>query len=249
LIGLSHAKSHVNLAAESKIKYLVEIVGTFILVYAVCSAATVYAGPNKLDGMVGLDKHSTIGIGLLVAFVVIAITYATAYRSGAQINPAVTIALLVTGKIRAKEAVLYIACQILGAVLGGAVVYSMFGGAMTASLTLPADDDVIRALTLEIIMTFTAVYVILTTLHNIKNKIGYAVGLLAIGFAFGFNVILGGNVSGASMNPARSFGPALIVWNFDFQWIYWVAPILGGLIASGLYLILHKDLDIPSPPT
>ena len=97
-----------------------------------------------------------IGIGLLVAFVVIAITYATAYRSGAQINPAVTIALLVTGKIRAKEAPLYIACQILGAVLGGAVVYSMFGGAMAASLTLPADNNVIRALILETIMTFTA---------------------------------------------------------------------------------------------
>jgi glycerol uptake facilitator-like aquaporin len=72
--------------------------------------------------------------------------------------------------------------------------------------------------------------------------------LLAIGFAFGFNVILGGNVSGASMNPARSFGPALIVWNFDYQWIYWVAPILGGLIASGFYMALHKDLDIPWPP-
>jgi len=245
LIGLSH----VHLARPSKIKYLVEIVGTFILVYAVCSACTVYAGPNILVGVVGLDKHSTIGIGLLVAFLVTAITYATAYRSGAQINPAVTIALLVTGKIRAKEAALFIACQILGAALGAAIVYSMFGSAMAASLTLPADNNVIRALILETIMTFTAVYVILNTLHNTKNQIAYAVGILAIGFAFGFNVILGGNVSGASMNPARSFGPALIVWNFDYQWIYWVAPILGGLIASGLYMTLHKDPDIPSPPT
>jgi glycerol uptake facilitator-like aquaporin len=58
-----------------------------------------------------------------------------------------------------------------------------------------------------------------------------------------------GSVSGASMNPARSFGPALIVWNFGYQWIYWVAPILGGLIAAGLYMGLHKDLDLPSPPT
>ena len=93
------------LTAESRIKYLVEIVGTFILVYAVCSAATVYSGPNKLVGIVGLDKLSMIGIGLVAAFVIIAVTYATAYRSGAQINPAVTIALLVTRKIRAKEAI------------------------------------------------------------------------------------------------------------------------------------------------
>ena len=186
---------------------------------------------------------------MVPTFVVISLTYATAYRSGVQINPAVTIALLATRKIRPKEGALFIACQILGAVLGAAVVYSMFGGAMAASLTLPADNNAVRALILETVMTFTAVYVILTTLHNTKNKIAYAVGLLAIGFAFGFNVILGGNVSGASMNPARSFGPALIVWNFDYQWIYWVTPILGGLIASGLYIVLHKDLDIPSPPT
>ena len=103
---------------------------------------------------------------LLAAFVIISITYATAYRSGAQINPAVTIALLVTGKIRAKEAVLFIACQILGAVIGAAVVYSMFGSDMAPSLTLPADNNVIRALILETIMTFTAVYVILTTLQH-----------------------------------------------------------------------------------
>ena len=68
---------------ESRIKYLVEIVGTFILVYAFCSAGTVYSGPNKLEGIVGLDKPSMIGIGLVATFVIIAITYATAYRSGA----------------------------------------------------------------------------------------------------------------------------------------------------------------------
>ena len=90
---------------------------------------------------------------------------------------------------------------------------------MAASLTLPADDNVSRALILETIMTFTLVYVILTTLHHNKNSIAASVGILAIGLTIGFNVILGGNVSGASMNPARSFGPALIVWNFDYQWI------------------------------
>ena len=89
---------------HQKVKYLVEIVGTFILVYACCSAGTVYSEPNNLEGIVGLDRLSMIGIGLVAAFVVIAITYATAYRSGAVINPAVTIGLLVTGKMRAKDA-------------------------------------------------------------------------------------------------------------------------------------------------
>ena len=89
--------------AASKVKYLVEIVGTFILVYACCSAGTVYSEPNNLEGIVGLDRLSMIAIGLVAAFVVIAITYATAYRSGAQINPAVTIALLVTRKFVQKK--------------------------------------------------------------------------------------------------------------------------------------------------
>ena len=99
----------------------------------------------------------------------------------------------------------------VGAVLGAAVVYSMFGSDMSASLTLPADNNVIRALILETIMKFTLVYVILTTIHHSKNKLASSVGILAIGFTVGFNVISGGFVSGASMNPARSFGPALIV--------------------------------------
>ena len=125
----------------------------------------------------------------------------------------------------------------------------MFGSDTSASLTLPADNNVIRALILESIMTFNLIYIILTTMHHTKNKIAYSVGLLAIGFTVGFNVILGGSVSGASMNPARSFGPALIVWNFGYQCIYWVTPILGALIAAGLYMSLHKDLDLPSPST
>ena len=232
-------------AAASKSNYLVEIVGTFFLVFACCSAGTVYSGPDYLLGIAGLDRLGTIGEGLVSAFVLVAIVYAIAYRSGAQINSAVTIALLVTGKVCAKEAALYIACQILGAVIGAAVVYSIFGGVMAASLTLPADDNVVRALILETVMTFTLVYVILTTLWTNKNKLAHLAGLLAIGFTVGFNVILRGSVSGASMNPARSFGPALIVWNFDYLWIYWVAPILGGLIAAGLYMGLHRDLDLP----
>jgi len=232
-------------AAASKSNYLVEIVGTFFLVFACCSAGTVYSGPDYLLGIAGLDRLGTIGEGLVSAFVLVAIVYAIAYRSGAQINPAVTIALLVTGKVCAKEAALYIACQILGAVIGAAVVYSIFGGVMAASLTLPADDNVVRALILETVMTFTLVYVILTTLWTNKNKLAHLAGLLAIGFTVGFNVLLGASVSGASMNPARSFGPALIVWNFDYLWIYWVAPILGGLIAAGLYMGLHRDLDLP----
>jgi aquaporin Z len=218
-----------------RIKFLAELVGTFILVYAIASAATVYSD----TGQVGV-----IGIGLVHALVLTAIVYAIGYRSGSQVNPAVTIGLLVAKKIKGKEAAIYIAAQIIGAVIGAAVVYSIFGQEMSASVTLPLDDNIVRALILETVMTFTLVYVVLATTSSRNFKIAPLAGV-AIGFTLGLNVMFGGAITGGSLNPARSFGPALIMGNFSFHWIYWVAPIIGGLIAAGVYKAIHKDSDLP----
>jgi glycerol uptake facilitator-like aquaporin len=182
---LSH-KSEISrkivllLAAGSKNKYLVEIVGTFILVYAICSAATVYS-TKVPQGIAGLGQLGMIGVGLVHALVLTAIVYTIGYRSGAQVNPAVTIGLLVTRKMGRTEAGLTIACQILGAVIAAAVVYSMFGSEMAASVTLPADDNVTRAFILETVMTFTLVYVVLATTTSKNFKIAPLAGV-AIGF-------------------------------------------------------------------
>jgi MIP family channel proteins len=218
-----------------RIKFLAELVGTFILVYAIASAATVYSDTGQLG---------VIGIGLVHALVLTAIVYAIGYRSGSQVNPAVTIGLLVAKKIKGKEAAIYIAAQIIGAVIGAAVVYSIFGQEMSASVTLPLDDNIVRALILETVMTFTLVYVVLATTSSRNFKIAPLAGV-AIGFTLGLNVMFGGAITGGSLNPARSFGPALIMGNFSFHWIYWVAPIIGGLIAAGVYKAIHKDSDLP----
>jgi aquaporin Z len=222
-------KSNTSFKSSLTNKFLVEILGTFVLVYAIASAATVYSHSGQLG---------VIGIGLVHALVLTAIVYAIGYRSGAQVNPAVTIGLLVAGKISHKEAIVYIIAQIIGAVIGAAVVYSIFGSAMAASVTLPSDNNVIRALILETVMTFTLVYVVLATTTSRNFKIVPLAGL-AIGLTLGFDVIIGGSITGGSLNPARSFGPALIMFNFSYQWIYWVAPITGGLIAAGVYKLLN----------
>jgi aquaporin Z len=218
-----------------RIKFLAELVGTFILVYAIASAATVYSNTGQLG---------VIGIGLVHALVLTAIVYAIGYRSGSQVNPAVTIGLLVARKIKGKEAAVYIAAQLVGAIIGAAVVYSIFGQEMSASVTLPLDDNVVRALILETVMTFTLVYVILATTTSRNFKIAPLAGV-AIGFTLGLNVMFGGAITGGSLNPARSFGPALIMGNFNYHWIYWIAPIIGGLIAAGAYKAIHKDTDLP----
>lgn len=234
------------MAAGSKSRYLFEIVGTFIFVFAICSTATVYSGSNKLVGIVGLGQLAMAVLGLVHAFVLTALVYAINARSGAQLNPAVTIAFLVSRKMRGKVAALTIACQVLGAVIGAAVVYSMFGSEMASSVVLPKDGNALRALILETVIAFALVYVVLATTRSKDFKIAPLAGV-AIGFTLGFSFMLAGPISGGAMNPARAFAPALIVWNFDYQWIYWVAPILGGIIAAGLYKGLHSDSDIPSP--
>jgi MIP family channel proteins len=221
-------------------KFLVEIVGTFILVYAIASAATVYSGSGQLG---------VIGIGLVHALALTAIVYAIGYRSGAQVNPAVTIGLLVAKKIKGKEAVVYIIAQIIGAVIAAAVVYSIFGSEMSASVTLPSEGNVVRALILETVMTFTLVYVVLATTTS-RNLNTVPLAGLAIGFTLGLNVIFGGSITGGSLNPARSFGPALMTWEFNYHWVYWIAPVAGGLIAAGVYRILNtkeeqKNRELP----
>ena len=217
----------------NKKNYLIELVGTFILVYAITSAATVYSKSGQLG---------VIGIGLVHAFVLTAIVFAIGYKSGAHVNPAVTVAFLITKRMNAIDGIFYIIFQIIGGILAASVVFAIFGPAISSSVTLPADNNVIRAFLLETAMTFTLVYIVLTTAATASNKIAPLAGL-AIGLTLGFNVIFGGSISGGSLNPARSFGPALITGNLSYNWIYWIAPIIGGLIAAGLHRLLHEEQD------
>jgi aquaporin Z len=213
--------------------YLIELVGTFILVYAIASAATVYSKSGQLG---------VIGIGLVHAFVLTAIVFAIGYKSGAHVNPAVTIAFLITKRMNIKDGLFYIIFQIIGGILAAAVVFTIFGSAMSSSVTLPSDGNVLRTIILEIVMTFTLVYVVLTTAATASNKIGPLAGL-AIGLTLGFNVIFGGSITGGSLNPARSFGPALISGDLNYNWIYWISPIIGSLIAAGIHRSLHGEQD------
>jgi MIP family channel proteins len=217
----------------NKKNYLIELVGTFILVYAITSAATVYSKSGQLG---------VIGIGLVHAFVLTAIVFAIGYKSGAHVNPAVTVAFLITKRMSAIDGIFYIIFQIIGGILAALVVFTIFGSAISSSVTLPSDGNILRAFILEIVMTFTLVYIVLTTAATASNKIAPLAGL-AIGLTLGFNVIFGGSISGGSLNPARSFGPALISGNFSYNWIYWIAPVIGSLIAAGIHRFLHREQD------
>jgi MIP family channel proteins len=214
---------------ENLRKCLAELIGTLILVYAIASAAVVYSD----SGQIGV-----IGIGLVHALVLTALVYSIGYVSGAHVNPAVTIGFMITRRIRIKLGVFYIISQIIGGIIGATIVFAIFGSSISNSVTLPSDGDVIRTLITEVVMSFTLVLVVLCT-TSLKNDKIFALAGVAIGFTLGFNVIFGGSITGGSLNPARSFGPALVSGNFDSNWVYWVAPIIGALIAAATSFIIN----------
>ena len=166
--------------------------------------------------------------------------YASGHISGAHINPAVTIAMLSRGKISPPAAVGYIIAQLAGAILAALVLNTFFaafaveGTKLGATLgSLSDKGDVAAVLVMEIILTFllvTTIYAVAVDERGAKNVYGFGIGLSVT-----FGILCGGPLTGASMNPARSFGPALIGGHWDMHWVYWVAPIIGGCLAAWVY--------------
>ena len=200
---------------ENMKKYLMEFAGTFFLVLAI--------------GLTG----NPLAIGLML----MAVVYAGGHISGAHINPAVTIALWAGKKFEKNKVLPYILAQIAGACIASFLVFSIFGNFASVGATLPRGGGAMQSFFLEIVLTFFLMFVILGS----TDKMGYKqFAGWAIGTTVGIDALIGGAISGASMNPARSFGPALISGNFAYHWIYWAAPVIGALIAVYAYKIIRK---------
>jgi MIP family channel proteins len=161
------------------------------------------------------------------------IVYAWGSVSGAHVNPAVTFSLALTGKISWSEAVQYWVAQLLGGALGGFLLRFLLGTTGNLGMTLPAAGvSPLQAVVLEAVLTFFLVTAVFGT--AVANRNGNAAGL-AIGFVLAMDILMGGSLTGASMNPARTFGPALAMGDFQFFWIYIVGPLTGGAAAALIY--------------
>lgn len=209
-------------------KYIAEFIGTFALVFAGAGAVVV----NAQTGALG-----NTGIAFVFGFVIAAMIYAIGHISGAHINPAVTIAFWLGKKFDKKDVLPYISSQILGAIFASLLIFAILGTDASAGATLPRDGNFMQSFYLEVILTFFLMFVIVSsTSGNYPQFAG-----LAIGLTVGLDALFGGPISGASMNPARSFGPALISGNFSHHWIYWAAPILGAALAVLAYNVIKSD--------
>lgn len=200
-------------------KYLSEYVGTFLLVFAGTSAIVL----NDVSG----GAVTNLGIALVFGLAVAGIIYAFGDLSGAHINPAVTIALWHARRFDGKEVIPYVSSQLAGALSASAVVYLLFATHPTLGATLPSGTST-ESFTIETLMTFLLVLTVITTVAGSQRKGTVAV---AVGSVVGLEAWFAGPISGASMNPARSIGPALLSGHLGDLWIYIAAPIIGAWLA------------------
>ena len=209
-------------------KLIAEFIGSYFLVFAGTGAVVI----NDLTGAL-----SHIEIALTFGLVVMALIYAFGHISGAHFNPAVTLGFLMKGDINPKESILYIIVQIVGAILASLTLLIMFGNVAKLGATLPRNSWQ-QSFTLEGILTYGLMIVILgSAVHGkaIKSLAG-----VAIGGTVALEAMFGGPISGASMNPARSVGPALVSGNTQFLWIYIVATIMGAAAAVFTYKLIRE---------
>jgi len=207
----------VDKASMTGNRYLAEGIGTFALVFAGCGAI---AG--------GLLGH--VGVSLVFGLVVLAMIYSVGNISGAHINPAVTLGFFFAGRFRARFLAPYIGSQCFGAILAALVIRGLFPGHETLGATLPAESvGWLRAFVWEVLLTFLLMFVILNVSTGHMEK-GIMAGV-AVGGTVGLEALLAGPMTGASMNPARSLGPALVSGNLGSLWLYLTAPFLGALLA------------------
>ncbi|WGV26182.1 MIP/aquaporin family protein [Halotia branconii] len=222
-----------QLFATCSRELVAESIGTFTLVFAGTGAVIV----NYLSH--GVVTH--LGVSFVFGAVVTALIYALGHISGAHFNPAVTLAFWSSGFFQRNRVLPYIFAQVLGAVVASGVLFLSFGSVANLGATLPQNGNWQQSFTLEIILTFILMLVILGSGLDRRAPIGFAG--IAIGLTVGLEAACMGSITGASMNPARSFAPALISWTWQHHWLYWIAPILGAQLAVWVYRYLSNGFS------
>ena len=217
-------------------KLTAELLGTFILVFAGTGAIMI----NDIAQAIG---H--VGIALTFGFVIVALIYSFAHVSGAHFNPAVTIAFWSMGEFNKRNVLPYITAQIIGGLLASLCLYYLLSENFTdvtavsyLGATIPS-GSVSQSFGFEFILTFILMIVICASAVHGKATKDFAG--LAIGLTVGLESMFAGPITGASMNPARSIGPAVISGNLEHLWLYIVATILGAILASMVFLKVFKS--------
>jgi aquaporin TIP len=216
-----------------------EFIGTFALIFVGVSAIAT----NYIIG--GGKAIDIVAIALAHGLVIAVMVSATAAISGGHLNPAVTFAAMLVGKIDPKNALGYVIFQCLGAIFAASLVKLVFPSTVLQAVKLgtPALGQGITplmGLVMEFVLTFFLVFIVFGTAIDIHAP---KLGGLFIGLTVTLDILAGGPISGGAMNPARYLGPALMAGEFQYLWLYWVGPVAGGAAAALVYRQLGS-LDV-----
>lgn len=222
-------------------KYVAELIGTFVLVFMGCGSA-VLAG----------EKIGYLGISFAFGLSVVAMAYTIGGISGCHINPAVSISMLAAGKMKVKDTLIYILMQCVGAIIASGMLYAVATGRPGYSLAAnglgqngydsasPGGFSIVSGFLAEVILSFIFLLVIFgSTMERApKDFAGLAIGLSLV-----LIHLVGIPITGTSVNPARSLGPAIIVGGIALNqlWLFWAAPIIGGLLATVVWKFILRN--------
>jgi len=216
-------------------KYVAEFIGTFVLVLFACGAAVV-TGCNAETG------QGYVATALAFGLVIVAMAYSIGNISGCHINPAVSIAMLISKKLSVTDFVGYVIAQFAGATAGAGVLWALLGSNDKLGTNSLYEGNVWLSILVEVILTFVFVIAILGVTSKVEN--GNVAGLV-IGLSLTLVHILGIAFTGTSVNPARSFGPAVMAGGdaLSCLWVFIVAPLVGGALAAVVYNFLSAKND------
>lgn len=225
-------------------KYLAEGIGTFWLTFGGCGSAVVAAAFPQVG--IGL-----VGVSLAFGFTVLTMAYAIGHISGCHLNPAVTVGLAAGGRFPRNEILPYVVAQVLGAIVGAAVLYVIASRAPSFDVAKgfaangygehsPGGYGLLAALLAEIVLTMMFLFIIMGSTHG-KAPAGFAP--IAIGLGLTLIHLISIPITNTSVNPARSTGPALFVggWALAQLWLFWLAPLVGGALGGWLYRMLSEQ--------
>ena len=225
-------------------EYFAEFLGTAIMmVIGIGAVALMWADGTPMRTWIPSDDLRRLVTGMMFAGgATLVVLSRLGQRSGGHLNPAVTIAFWQRGQVKTPDAIAYVIAQTLGAIVGTIIVAQAAGDwakSIQYGLTSPGTGySAMEAFLAEVLITFLLVFLIYYCVSDQRfaKKTPYLAGSLVA-----FLVFIEAPISGTSLNPARSFGPALIANDYQVNWIYWIAPVLGGLLANAVFILLFSE--------
>ncbi|CAA6666014.1 unnamed protein product [Spirodela intermedia] len=240
MAGIAFGRFDDSFSGASIKAYIAEFISTLLFVFAGVGSAIAY---GKLTSDAALDPAGLVAVAVTHGFALFVAVAVGANISGGHVNPAVTFGLALGGQITILTGIFYWVAQLVGAIVASLLLKLVTGGLAIPTHSLGSGVGALEGVVLEIVITFGLVYTVYATAVDPKKGSVGTIAPIAIGFIVGANILAAGPFSGGSMNPARSFGPAVVSGDFSGHWIYWVGPLIGGGLAGLVYTYAYLSSE------